>query len=192
MRWPGVIGPGSECNEIISNLDWVPTLLAAAGEPDIKEKLLNGHQVGSKTFKVHLDGYNFLPFFKGDTEKSPRLEYFYFSDDGDLMAMRYDNWKVVFLEQRVAGTLRIWAEPLVALRVPKLFNLRMDPYERAYITSNTYYEWMAEHIYMFLPAQRIVGGFLKTFVAYPPRQKAASFSIDQVLEKLSQHGGGSH
>jgi arylsulfatase A-like enzyme len=170
----------------------VPTLLAAAGEPDIKEKLLKGHQVGNKTFKVHLDGYNFLPHFKGEVEKPPRVEYFYFSDDGDLMAVRYDNWKLVFLEQRVAGTLRIWAEPMVQLRVPKLFTLRTDPYERADITSNTYYDWMINHIYLFVPAQKPVGDFLKTFVEYPPRQKAASFSIDQVLEKLSQHGGGSH
>ena len=120
------------------------------------------------------------------------MEYFYFSDDGDLMALRYDNWKLVFLEQQVVGTLRIWAEPMVPLRVPKLFNLRTDPYERADVTSNTYYDWMINHIYLFVPAQRIVGEFLSTFIAYPPRQKAASFSIDQVMEKLSQHGGGSH
>jgi arylsulfatase len=170
----------------------MPTLLAAAGDPDIKEKLLNGHQVGNKTFKVHLDGYNFMPYFKNDAATPPRVEYFYFSDDGDLMALRYDHWKLVFLEQQVVGTLRIWAEPLVPLRVPKLFNLRTDPYERADITSNTYYDWMINHLYLFIPAQRIVGEFLSTFIAYPPRQKAASFSIDQVMDKLSQHGGGSH
>ena len=189
VRWPGVTKPGSECNEIVSHLDWLPTLLAAAGDAEIKEKLLQGHKVGDKTFKVHLDGYNFLPFFKGETEKPPRVEYFYFSDDGDLMALHYDNWKLVFLEQRVVGTLRIWSEPLVALRVPKLFNLRTDPYERADVTSNTYYDWMINHVYLFVPAQRLVGEFLSTFIAYPPRQKAASFSIDQVLEKLSQDGG---
>jgi arylsulfatase A-like enzyme len=138
IRWPGVIKPGSVSNDIVSNLDWLPTILAAAGEPDIKEKLLKGHQVGDKTFKVHLDGYNLVPYFKGEVEHSPRVEYFYFSDDGDLMAMRYDNWKIVFMEQRVQGTLRIWQEPLVTLRFPKLFNLRTDPYERADITSNTY------------------------------------------------------
>jgi arylsulfatase len=138
---------------------------------------------------VHLDGYNFLPYFKGEVEKSPRIEYFYFSDDGDLMAMRYDNWKIVFMEQRCVGTLRIWAEPMVILRVPLLFNLRTDPYERANITSNTYYDWMIDHVYLYLPAQKIVGDFLKTFVAYPPRQKAASFTINQVLEKLVSQGG---
>jgi arylsulfatase A-like enzyme len=136
--------PGTISNEIISHLDWLPTLLAAAGETDIKQKLLKGHQTGKKTFKVHLDGYNFLPHFKG-SEKSPRVEYFYSSDDGDLMAMGYDHWKLVFMEQRMQGTLRIWQEPLVPLRIPKFFNLRTDPYERADITSNTYWDWVLDH-----------------------------------------------
>ena len=191
VRWPGVIKPGSVCNEIISNLDWLPTLVAAAGAPDVKEKLKKGHKAGEKTFKVHLDGYNFLPYFEGKEPKGPRVEFFYFSDDGDLMAVRYDNWKLTFLEQRVAGTLRIWAEPMVQLRVPKLFNLRTDPYERADITSNTYYDWMIDHVYLYVPAQRLVGQFLQTFVEFPPRQKAASFTIDQVLAKLQQGGAGS-
>jgi arylsulfatase A-like enzyme len=190
VRWPSVIKPGTVSNEIISHLDWLPTLLAAAGEGDIKEKLHKGHQVGKKTFKIHLDGYNLLPHFKG-LEKNPRIEYFYFSDDGDLMAMRYDNWKLTFMEQRMPGTLRIWQEPLVTLRFPKLFNLRTDPYERADITSNTYWDWVLDHIFLLVPAQGIVADFLKTFVEYPPRQKAASFTIDQVLEKL-QSQGGSH
>jgi arylsulfatase A-like enzyme len=175
------------CNEIISNLDWLPRFLAVAGEADVKEKLL--HTVGKKTFKVHLDGYNFLPYFKGEAEKSPRLEYFYFSDDGDLMALRYDNWKMVFAEQRAVGTMRIWSEPLVMLRIPLMFNMRTDPYERANITSNTYYDWLLDHIYLLVPAQKHVGDFLRTFVEYPPRQKASSFSIDQVLAKLSQNAG---
>ncbi len=186
VRWPGVIEPGSVSNEVISNLDWLPTLLAAAGEPEIKEKLLEGHNAGDKTFKVHLDGYNFLPHFKGEAEKGPRVEYFYFSDDGDLMAMRYDHWKIVFMEQRMPGTMRVWAEPFVTLRVPKLFNLRTDPYERADITSNTYWDWIFDHVYLYVPAQKLVGDFLRTFVEYPPRQKAASFSLDQVLAKLQE------
>jgi arylsulfatase A-like enzyme len=190
VRWPGVLRPGTVSNEIISHLDWLPTFLAAAGEGEIKEKLLRGHQAGKKTFKVHLDGYNFLPHLSGKA-KAPRAEYFYFSDDGDLMAMRYDNWKVTFMEQRMPGTLRIWQEPLVSLRFPKLFNLRTDPYERADITSNTYWDWVLDHIFLFLPAQAIVADFLKTFGEFPPRQKAASFTIDQVLEKL-QRQGGSH
>jgi arylsulfatase len=190
IRWPGVVKPGTVSNEIISHLDWLPTLVAAAGDTEVKEKLLTGYQVGSKTFKVHLDGYNLVPYLSGEEEKSPRIDYFYFSDDGDLLALRYDNWKVVFAEQRATGTLQIWQEPFVPLRFPKLFNLRTDPLEKADITSNTYWDWILDHVYLFLPAQKIVGDFLGTFVEFPPRQKAASFTIDQVLEKLQQGVGG--
>jgi arylsulfatase len=186
VRWPGKIKPGSVSNEIVSHLDWLPTILAMAGEPTITEKLRQGHQVGTKTFKVHLDGYNVMPYLTGAESKSPRPGFFYFSDDGDLTALRYDHWKVVFMEQRVAGTLRIWQEPFVSLRFPKLFNLRTDPYERADITSNTYWDWVLDHIFLFLPAQTLVGGFLATFKEFPPRQKAASFTIDQVLQKLTE------
>jgi arylsulfatase len=184
VRWPGKIKPGSVSNAMISHMDWLPTFLAAAGEPAIKEKLLKGHQAGEKTFKVHLDGYNQLPYLTGEEEKSPRQEFFYFSDDGDLVAMRYDNWKLVFLEQRATGTLQIWYEPFVPLRVPKLYNLRTDPFERADLTSNTYFDWVFDHLFLFVPAQQLVGQFLATFQAYPPRQKAASFTVDQVMEKL--------
>ena len=186
VRWPGKIKAGTVSNEIVSHLDWMPTILAMAGEPTITEKLRQGHQVGTKTFKVHLDGYNLLPYLTGAESKSPRPGFFYFSDDGDLTALRYDHWKVVFMEQRVAGTLRIWQEPFVSLRFPKLFNLRTDPYERADITSNTYWDWVLDHIFLFLPAQTLVGGFLATFKEFPPRQKAASFTIDQVLQKLTE------
>ena len=190
IRWPGVVKPGTVSNEIISHLDWLPTLVAAAGDTEVKEKLLTGYQVGSKTFKVHLDGYNLVPYLSGEQEKSPRIDYFYFSDDGDLLALRYDNWKVVFAEQRATGTLQIWQEPFVQLRFPKLFNLRTDPLEKADITSNTYWDWILDHVYLFLPAQKFVGDFLGTFVEFPPRQKAASFTIDQVLEKLQQGVSG--
>ena len=185
MRWPGVIEPGSVCNEVMTHLDWLPTLLAAAGDPDIKEKLKTGHQAGDKTFRVHLDGYNFVPYFKGEEKKGPRVEFFYFSDDGDLTALRYDHWKCVFMEQRVQGTCAIWSDPFIVLRVPKLFNLKTDPYERADITSNTYWDWMFDHVYLLLAAQKVVGEFLATFQEYPPRQKAASFTVDQVMEKLA-------
>jgi len=184
IRWPGVIEPGTISNEIVSHLDWLPTLVAIAGDPDIKEKLLKGHQAGNKTFKVHLDGYNFVPYLKGEVEKSPRVEYFYFSDDGNLMALRYDHWKTVFMEQLVTGTCQIWAEPFVVLRLPKLFNLRTDPYERADITSNTYWDWMFDHIPLLLAAQPLVAQFISTFEEFPPRQKAASFTVDQVMEKI--------
>ncbi|MCZ6867753.1 MAG: arylsulfatase [Chloroflexi bacterium] len=189
VRWPGNIEAGSVCNEIISHLDWLPTFLAAAGAANIKQELLSGYQAGDKTFKVHLDGYNFLPYLTGQEEKGPREEFFYFSDDGDLTALRYDNWKLVFMEQRVAGTLQIWADPYVSLRAPKIFNLRTDPYERADITSNTYWDWLMDHIFLMVPSQRIVGQFLATFQEYPPRQRAASFTIDQVMEKLLQGAG---
>jgi len=191
MRWPGHIEAGSVCNEIISHLDWLPTFLAAAGAANIKEELLAGDQAGDKTFKVHLDGYNFLPYLTGEVQKGPREEFFYFSDDGDLTAFRYDNWKLVFLEQRQTGTLQIWQEPFVQLRIPKLFNLRTDPYERADITSNTYWDWFIDRAYLMIPAQRLVGQFLATFQEYPPRQKAASFTVDQVMDKLLAGVGSS-
>jgi arylsulfatase A-like enzyme len=183
-RWPGKFPASLVSNEIMSHMDWLPTLLAAAGEPNIKEKLKTGHQAGDKTFKVHLDGYNFLPYLTGAEGKGPRVDFFYFSDDGDLTGLRYDNWKFVFMEQRMAGTCAIWAEPFVALRIPKLFNLRTDPFERADITSNTYWDWMIDHAFLFIPAQKVVGDFLATFREFPPRQKAASFTVDQVMEKL--------
>ncbi len=191
VRWPGRIAPGTIFTGIVSHLDWLPTLVAAAGDPDIKDKLKAGHSVGSKTFKVHLDGYNMLDYWTGQSEKSPRREFFYFSDDGDLTGLRYDNWKFVFAEQREQGTCQIWAEPFVQLRVPKIFNLLTDPYERADITSNTYWDWMFDHIFMLVPAQSFVAEFLATFLQFPPRQKAASFSMEQVLEKLEASIGQS-
>jgi len=175
----------------VAHLDWMPTLLAAAGVPDVKEQLLKGMKVGDKTFKVHLDGYNLLPYLTGQEKKSPRENFFYFNDDGDLVALRYDNWKVVFAEQRATGTMRIWSEPFTSLRIPKIFNLRTDPYERADITSNTYYDWLLEHAYIFVPAQAVVGTFLGSFKEYPPSQKSASFSIDQVMDKLREGAAGS-
>lgn len=171
-------------NEIVQHHDWLPTFLAMAGEPDIKEKLLNGHEAVGKRFTVHIDGYNLLPYLTGKEKKSPRPGFIYFSDDGDLIALRFDNWKVVFMEQRVEGTLRVWADPFVPLRVPKIYNLRTDPFERADITSNTYYDWFLNHDYIALAAQAVVTPFLETFKKFPPRQKAASFTIDQALEKM--------
>jgi arylsulfatase len=184
LRWPGHVPAGSVCNEIVSHLDWLPTLLAAAGEPNIKEKLLKGHNVGEKTFKIHIDGYNMMPLFLGKEKTSPRKEFFYFNDDGNLVAMRFDNWKVTFMEQRCPGTCQIWAEPFVVLRVPKIFNLRTDPYEHADITSNSYWDWMFDHLFILVPAQGKVAQFLESFKEYPPRQRASSFGVDQVMEKL--------
>jgi arylsulfatase len=190
IKWPGHIKPGTVENGVVAHLDWMPTLLAAAGVPDVKEQLLKGIKVGDTTYKVHLDGYNVLPLLTGQAKDSPRREFFYFNDDGELVALRYDNWKMVFSEQRTPGTLRIWAEPFVTLRVPKIFNLRTDPYERADITSNTYYDWLMDHVFILVPAQQVVGEFLATFKEFPPSQKSGSFSVDQVLEKLREGANG--
>ena len=184
VRWPGVIPAGVVSNEIIAHQDWLPTFLAAAGDPEISEKLKQGHQAGDNHFKVHIDGYDFLPYLTGEEEKGPRPGFIYFSDDGDLVALRYDNWKIVFAEQRMEGTIAIWMEPFVFLRFPKIFNLRTDPFERADITSNTYYDWLIDRVYMSYAAQSIVTRFLSTFNEFPPRMEAASFSIDQVLSKM--------
>ncbi len=189
VRWPGHIKPGAISNEIMHHMDWLPTFLAAAGETDVKEKLLTGHDAIGRHYKVHLDGYNFLPFLTGETETAPRHEIFYFSDDGDLTALRYDDWKMIFMEQRAEATLQAWIDPFIPLRVPMIYNLRRDPYERASITSNTYFDWMIDRVYLLVPAQTYVGQFLATFQEYPPRQKAASFSLDQVMEKLVPDGG---
>jgi arylsulfatase len=192
VRWPGHIKPGSISNEIVSHLDWLPTFAAIAGDPNVKDKLLKGHKAGNKTFKVHLDGYNLLPYLTGQAKESPRKEFFYFSDDGDLVALRYDNWKAVFAQQRSQGTMLIWSEQFTKTRLPWLYNLRTDPYERSTITSNTYWDWYFDHVYLLIPMQVYVGQFLETFKKYPPRQKAASFTIDDVMETLSSpaHGGG--
>jgi arylsulfatase A-like enzyme len=184
IRWPGKIPAGTVSNEIVQHHDWLPTFLAAAGDPDIVEELKVGHEVGDTTFKVHIDGYNLLPFLTGETDKSPRQGLVYYSDDGDVLALRFDNWKVVFMEQRMQGTMGIWGEPFVPLRVPKLFNLRTDPFERADVTSNTYYDWFIDNNYIALAATAIVTQFLETFKEFPPRQEAPSFTIDQVVEKL--------
>jgi arylsulfatase A-like enzyme len=190
VRWPGKVKAGTISNEIMHHMDWLPTLAAAAGDDEIKEELLNGHRAGGRRYKVHLDGYNFLPYLTGQAESGPRSEIFYFSDDGDLTALRYRDWKVIFMEQRVEATLQAWMEPFVPLRVPMIFNLRRDPYERASKTSNTYYDWLLDRAYLLVPAQAYVGNFLATFKEYPPRQKAASFSLDKVLAQLQE--GAAH
>jgi arylsulfatase len=189
VKWPGKIKAGSVSNEIMHHMDWLPTFVAAAGENDIIEKLKSGYSSIGRNYKVHLDGYNFLPFLTDKTDEAPRKEIFYFSDDGDLTALRYEDWKIIFMEQKAVGTFRVWMEPFVPLRVPLIFNLRRDPYERASITSNTYYDWVLDHVFFLVPAQAYVGRFLTTFQEFPPRQKAASFSLDQVMEKLSTSGG---
>ncbi|MEA3409069.1 MAG: arylsulfatase [Candidatus Eisenbacteria bacterium] len=186
VRWPGHIEADTVSNEIIHHMDWMPTFLAAAGDPDVTSKLLKGMKAGDRSYKVHLDGYNILPHLTGKKAETPRHEVFYFSDDGDLTALRYDDWKIIFMEQRVEATFQAWAEPFVPLRVPLLFNLRRDPWERSQVTSNTYYDWLLDRAYLFIPAQAYVGNFLATFKDYPPRMEAASFSLDKVLKELQE------
>jgi arylsulfatase len=191
VRWPGHIKPGQWTNEIVHHMDWFPTFLAATGVPDVKEQLKSGvhNDAMKRDYKVHLDGYNVLPLLTGETDESPRKEIFYFSDDGDLTALRYGDWKILFMEQPVAGTFRVWQQPFVPMRVPFIFNLRRDPYERATITSNSYYEWLLDRAYLLVPAQAYVAKFLETFKEFPPRQKAASFSLDKVMAELTPSGG---
>ena len=185
VRWPGNIEPGSVSNEIMHHMDWLPTFLAMAGVPDIKEQLKEGGvQAIGREYKVHLDGYNSLAYLRGEEEESPRKEIFYFSDDGDLTALRYEDWKAVFLEHRYPQTLRAWAEPWTELRIPLLFNLRRDPYERANITSNTYWDWYIDRVYLLLPAAEYVSQFLATFEEFPPRQKPGSFTIGDAKDKI--------
>jgi arylsulfatase len=182
IRWPGTIKPGTVLNDIFAHEDMLPTLVAAAGEPDIKEKLKKGYKAGNKTFKVHLDGYNITDALAGKAP-SPRKEFFYFNDDGSLVALRYDQWKLVFAEQRAHG-MDVWQDPFVTLRLPKLFNIRSDPFETADHEGMDYERWRLEHVFLLVPAQQYVGQFLSTFKEFPPRQKAGSFALDQVLESL--------
>ncbi|HYB35345.1 MAG TPA: arylsulfatase [Mycobacterium sp.] len=185
IRWPGKIPAGVVSNEIVQHHDWLPTFLAAAGEPDIVDKLKKAHTIGDKTYKVHIDGYNLLPYLTGDADKSPRRGMIYFSDDGDVLAIRAENWKLVFMEQRCPGTLQVWAEPFTRLRVPKMYNLRTDPFERADITSNTYWDWFIKRTFLVFMGAALVQRFLESFKEFPPRQRAASFTIDQAVEQLN-------
>ncbi|MEM8745733.1 MAG: sulfatase-like hydrolase/transferase, partial [Actinomycetota bacterium] len=190
VRWPGKIDPGTVLNGIVSHNDWFPTLLSAAGNPDVADQLRAGAELAGDTYKVHIDGHDQLPYLTGEVDDSPRKHFFYVSDDGDLTALRYDNWKIVFMEQRAAGTLQIWAEPFTELRVPKIFNLRTDPFERADVTSNTYYDWLLRRAWILVPAQAYVAQMLQSLVDFPPRQEPAAFNISQLMEKL-QAGIGS-
>jgi len=189
IRWPGKIKPGQVSNEMVAHHDWLPTFAAIGGDTQVTEKLKKGYNVGGMTYKVHLDGFNLVPYLTGAAEKSPRESFIYINDDQQVTGLRYDNWKMVFLEQRYPGTLRVWAEPFVNLRVPKLFNLRTDPYERADITSNTYYEWFFRRVFLLPAATSYIADFLASFKEFPQRQKAATFNLDEVLRNLQESHG---
>jgi arylsulfatase len=190
IRWPGKIPAGVVSNEIVQHHDWLPTFLAAAGEADIVEKLKAGHTIGETTYKVHIDGFNLLPYLTGEVDESPRKGLIYFSDDGDVLGIRVANWKLVFMEQRCPGTMQVWAEPFTPLRVPKLFNLRTDPFERADVTSNTYWDWVLDRAFLVIQGGIVATQFLETFKEFPPRQEAASFTIDDAVKKLNEFLAG--
>jgi arylsulfatase len=188
-RWPGKFPEGVTLNGIVSHQEWLPTLLAAAGEPDVVEKLESGYRVGDKDFKVKIDGYNCLDYFTGATDESPRNWFFYSSDDGLITAIRYGDWKAVFFEQR-AKTMQMWAEPFVALRMPKIFNLRRDPFERADENANVYWDWMLDHVFVIYPMQALAAEQLQSFREFPPRQKPAAFNLDSILASMDDASGG--
>jgi arylsulfatase A-like enzyme len=185
MRWPGKIKPGSVFNGIVSHIDMLPTLVAAAGDPDVTAKCLNGYKVGDKTYTVHLDGFNMIPYLTGEVKESPRPAIFYFSDDGELMAVRVGDWKLCFMVQH-AFQMNVWAEPMTKLRLPHIFNLRRDPFERADFNSNTYFDWMVDHVPQLYMAQALVAQQIANFIKYPPRQKPASFNLDEVMAQVSK------
>jgi arylsulfatase len=186
IRWPGKIKPGTVLNGIVSHQDMLPTLLAIAGDPDVVQKCLTGYKVGNKTFKVHLDGFNMIPYLTGQVKESPRSTFFYMSDDGDVMAVRHNDWKFVLGEQQ-AHQMRVWMEPLNKLRVPLMFNLRRDPFERAQHNSNTYYDWIMYHAFKVYEMQAVVAQQIEDFEKFPPRQKPASFNLDTVMRQLTEH-----
>ena len=185
VRWPGQFKAGTVLNGIVSHQDWLPTLLYAAGEPTIKEKLLKGYRAGAKTFRVCIDGFNMLPYLSGEVKESPREGFFYISDDGDIMAIRLKDWKIVLMEQR-ATRLQCWFEPFVTFRAPKIFNLRRDPFERADDNANTYWDWVISHAYLIYAMQAVVAQQIALFKEFPPRQKPASFNLDVVLASLQE------
>jgi arylsulfatase len=192
VRWPGVIKPGTVVNKICAMEDWLPTLLAAAGNPDIKEQLLKGTNAGGVNYKVHLDGYNWIPYFTGQTKEAPRKEFLYFTDTGELAALRYGKWKLVFLEQRAEGQL-VWSEPFVALRIPLLFDLRADPFERAQHEANIYDTWALDRMYVMMPSQAFLESWIKSFAEFPPRQKATkAISVDQAIDAIAAAGGSAN
>ena len=185
VRWPGKIKPGTVLNGIVTHQDWLATFLAAAGEPDIKEKLLKGHTIGDRTYNVCIDGFNLLPYLQGEVKQSPREGFFYISDDGEILALRIQDWKVVLMEQR-SRQLQCWFEPFVKLRAPKMFNLRRDPFERADENSNTYWDWVISHAYIIYLMQALVAREIENFKKFPPRQKPASFNLDAVMRTLEE------
>lgn len=182
VRWPGKIKPGQISNEVMSHLDWMPTLAAAAGDANLKKELLKGKRIGSKNAKLHLDGYNFVPYLTGEADKGPRNEFIYHDDQGMPVGIRHGDWKVVYAENR-AKTFALWAEPSVILRIPKIFNLRRDPYERADHNANTYWDWVVDKVPQGYLGSAMTAQYLQTFAEYPASQKPDSWSIDKLTDR---------
>jgi arylsulfatase A-like enzyme len=191
IRWPGHIPAGKVSNEIIQHHDWLPTLLAAAGDTTCMDRLKKGTTVNGRKYKNHIDGFNFLPHLTGETKEGPRNWFFYFSDDGDVLGIRWQNYKIVFMEQRCRGTMQVWAEPFTTLRCPKIFNLRTDPYERADVTSNVYWDWMIHHAFFVYGAAAAAAKFMETFKEFPPAQLPGTFTVDQAVQKMAEVPQGS-
>jgi arylsulfatase len=190
VRWPGKIEAGSVANGIVQHHDWLPTFMEMAGAPDVIDKLKTGYEACGRKYKNHIDGFSLVSYLTGKTKECPRNFFFYFSDDGDMLGIRFDNWKIVFMEQRLEGTLGVWAEPFVHLRLPKTINLRTDPYEFAPVTSNTYYDWMLHNAYFIFAAQTAAAKFVETFKDFPPAQRPGSFTVDDALAKMSEAPAG--
>ena len=189
VRWPGKIKAGSVANGIVQHHDWLPTFMAMAGASGVIDELKKGYKAVGRTYKNHIDGFNLLPYLTGEARESPRNFFFYFSDDGDMMGLRFDNWKIVFMEQRLEGTMGVWAEPFVRLRLPKIFNLRTDPYEFANTTSNSYWDWMIHNAYFIYVAQAAAAKFVETFKDFPAVQRPGSFTVDDALAKMHEAAG---
>jgi arylsulfatase len=188
VRWPGLVRPGTVINDIFAHEDWLTTIMAAVGEPQMADKLKKGETIGGKTYKAHLDGYDQRELLAKGNGNGKRKEFIYFTDDGNVAAVRYDHWKMVFMEQRGHG-FDVWQEPLVTLRLPKLFNLRTDPFERADHEGMGYSTWRFDRAFLLAPASAYVGQWLQSFREFPPRQKPGSFNLSQVMEKLSSPAG---
>jgi arylsulfatase len=188
-RWPGHFPAGTTLNGIVAHEDWLPTFAAAAGAPDIKEKLLKGTEINGRKYRNHIDGYNLLDYLSGKTDQSPRHEFWYVNDDGQIVAARYDDWKVVFLENR-GQAFGVWREPFIELRVPLLFHLRRDPFEKAQHNSNTYNDWFLDRPFVIVPIQGLAAKFLMTMQEFPPSQSPGSFNLSKIEEQLREMGAG--
>ena len=189
VRWPGKFPAGTTVNGIVSHEDWLPTLAAAAGAPDIKAKLAEGVELNGRKYRNAIDGYDQTAYLSGKVEASPRSEFFYVNDDGQIVAIRYDDWKAVFLENRGVA-LEVWREPFIELRIPLLFNLRRDPFEKAHPNATVYNDWMIDHAFVVVPLQQIAGKFLMSMKDYPPSQSPGSFNLDKIQKQIEAAGAG--